>query len=54
MYGSDWPPCTLTSSYADVLAAARVLTGGLSAAEQAAVFGATARRAYGLGRPGPA
>lgn len=52
MYGSDWPPCTLTSSYADVLAAARVLTGGLSTAEQAAVFGATARRVYGLGRPG--
>lgn len=54
MYGSDWPPCTLTSSYADVLTAARMLTGGLSAAEQAAVFGATARRVYGLDRAGPA
>jgi L-fuconolactonase len=54
MYGSDWPPCTLTSSYADVLTAARMLTGGLSPAEQAAVFGATARRIYGLGRTGPA
>jgi L-fuconolactonase len=54
MYGSDWPPCTLTSSYADVLTAARMLTGELSAAEQAAVFGATARRVYGLGRTGPA
>lgn len=53
MYGSDWPPCTLTSSYADVLDAARMLTGGLSAAEQAAVFGATARRVYGLGRTRP-
>jgi L-fuconolactonase len=53
MYGSDWPPCTLTSSYADVLSAARMLTGGLSAAEQAAVFGGTARRVYGLGRTGP-
>jgi L-fuconolactonase len=53
MYGSDWPPCTLTSSYADVLNAARMLTGGLSAAEQAAVFGGTARRVYGLGRTGP-
>ena len=48
MYGSDWPPCTLTSSYADVLAAARILTAGLSPAEQAAVFAATARRTYGL------
>ena len=54
MYGSDWPPCTLTSSYADVLTAARMLTGGLSPAEQAAVFGATARRVYGLDRTGPA
>jgi L-fuconolactonase len=54
MYGSDWPPCTLTSSYADVLTAARLLTGGLSAAEQAAVFGETARRVYGLARSGPA
>ena len=53
MYGSDWPPCTLTSSYADVLTAARMLTGGLSPAEQAAVFGATARRVYGLDRTGP-
>jgi len=53
MYGSDWPLCTLTSSYADVLTAARMLTRGLSAAEQAAVFGATARRVYGLGRTGP-
>lgn len=54
MYGSDWPPCTLTSSYTDVLTAARMLTGGLSGAEQAAVFGATARRVYGLGRTGSA
>ena len=54
MYGSDWPPCTLTSSYADVLAAARMLTDGLSAAEQTAVFRATAQRVYGLGRTGAA
>lgn len=48
MYGSDWPPCTLTSSYAGVMAAARTLTAGLSPAEQAAVFETTARRVYGL------
>lgn len=48
MFGSDWPPCTLTASYPDVLAAARAVTGGLSEAEQAAVFAGTARRVYRL------
>jgi L-fuconolactonase len=50
MFGSDWPPCTLGSSYPDVVTAARLLTAGLSPAEQEAVFAATARRAYGLPR----
>ncbi len=49
MFGSDWPVCLLASEYAGVLALARSLTAGLSAAEQAAVFGATAARAYQLG-----
>ena len=49
MFGSDWPVCLLASDYAGVLAVARSLTAGLSAAEQAAVFGATAARAYRLG-----
>lgn len=48
MFGSDWPVCTLTSSYAGVLAAALTLTAGLSRAERAAVFAETARRAYRL------
>ena len=48
MFGSDWPPSTLTASYLDVVAAARVLTGGLSEAERAAVFAGTARRVYRL------
>ena len=48
MFGSDWPPCTLTASYPDVLAATRLLTSGLSEAEQAAVFAGTARRVYRL------
>lgn len=52
MFGSDWPPCTLTASYPDVLAAARLLTGGLSEAERAAVFAGTARRVYRLPPPG--
>jgi L-fuconolactonase len=48
LFGSDWPVCTLNSSYPDVMAAARALTEGLSPAEQEAVFGGTARRVYRL------
>jgi L-fuconolactonase len=48
MFGSDWPPCTLTASYPDVLAAARAVTGVLTEAERAAVFAGTARRIYRL------
>jgi L-fucono-1,5-lactonase len=48
MFGSDWPPCTVSSSYGAVVEAARELTAGLSPEEQAAVFGGTARRAYRL------
>jgi predicted TIM-barrel fold metal-dependent hydrolase len=45
MFGSDdWPVCALTGTYADVLE----VTGGLSAAQRDAVFGATATRVYGL------
>jgi L-fuconolactonase len=52
MFGSDWPPCTLTSSYAGVLAAARALCAGLSPAEQAAVYAGTAARCYRLAPAG--
>jgi len=52
MFGSDWPVCTLSSSYPDVVTSARVLTEELSPAERAAVFGGTARRVYGLDIPG--
>ena len=48
MFGSDWPPCTLDASYAQVCAAARSLTAGLSDSEQEAIFSRTARRAYRL------
>ena len=48
MFGSDWPVCLLSSDYAGVMALSRSLTAGLSAAERAAVFGATAARAYRL------
>jgi L-fuconolactonase len=49
MFGSDWPVCLLASDYAGVMGLARSLTAGLSPAEQAAVFGETAARAYGIG-----
>ncbi len=46
MFGSDWPVCLLAGSYDDVIAAAEVLTDGLDAREQAAVFGRTAAHWY--------
>jgi L-fuconolactonase len=52
MFGSDWPVCLLDSDYAGVMALARSLVTGLSGAEQAAVFGGTAERAYGIGGKG--
>jgi L-fuconolactonase len=48
MFGSDWPVCTLTSSYGEVLAAARDATSDLSAPERQALFAGTAMRFYGL------
>ena len=48
MFGSDWPPCTLEASYAQVYATARTLTAELSSTERAAIFSGTARRAYRL------
>jgi L-fuconolactonase len=49
MFGSDWPVCTLSASYAEVVDAARALTVGLSETEQFAIFSGTARRVYRLG-----
>lgn len=48
MYGSDWPVCLLGGTYRVVHDAARQLTGTLSTAEQAAVFGGTAGLWYRL------
>ncbi|GGV45454.1 amidohydrolase [Kitasatospora herbaricolor] len=47
MFGSDWPVCTLAATYGEVMDTARALTGGLSSAEQHAVFAGTAAAAYG-------
>jgi L-fuconolactonase len=49
MFGSDWPVCTLSASYQQVVDAALELTSGLSPFEHTAVFSGTARRIYGLG-----
>jgi len=48
MFGSDWPVCLLAAGYAEVVRLAAFLTGGLSAADQAAVFTQTAARVYGV------
>ncbi|HEX3965539.1 MAG TPA: amidohydrolase family protein [Trebonia sp.] len=52
MFGSDWPVCLLAASYADVVRLAAFLVGRLPAADQAAVFGLTAARVYGIGQSG--
>jgi len=49
MFGSDWPVCTLSASYQQVVDAAHELTSGLSPIERTAIFSGTARRVYGLG-----
>lgn len=51
MFGTDWPVCTLSASYADVVGAARALTARLSPAERASIFAGTARRVYRLSQP---
>lgn len=48
MWGSDWPVCRLRMEYGDWLSCAKAMTSGLDPADQAAVFGATARGFYRL------
>jgi L-fuconolactonase len=48
MVGSDWPVCLLAASYEEVFEAAEQVTSGLTGAERAQVFGATAARVYRL------
>jgi len=48
MWGSDWPVLTQASDYGDWIAQARRLLQGLSADEQAQVFGRTAASFYGI------
>jgi len=48
MFGSDWPVCLLAADYAEVAGIVRDSCGTLSPAEQAAIWGGTATRFYGL------
>jgi L-fuconolactonase len=52
MAGSDWPVCLLRTGYVEWQDALHRLLTSLSASEQAAVFGGTASRVYGLQTPG--
>ena len=48
MWGSDWPVVRLRCEYDEWFAVARELTADLSAEDQKAVLGGTAKRFYGL------
>jgi L-fuconolactonase len=50
IFGTDWPVCLVAASYGEVVDAARtvVRTARLSSAEEAAIFGETARLVYAL------
>ncbi len=48
MFGSDWPVCTLSGSYSEVVGIVRDYIAGLSDEEQTKVMGANARAFYGL------
>ena len=49
MFGSDWPVCTLAGTYAEVANVLFDYVEHLSEHEQAAVWGETAWKLYGLG-----
>ncbi|MFG3640866.1 amidohydrolase family protein [Micromonospora sp. NPDC047762] len=48
MFGSDWPVCLLASSYQRWVDTLAELLEGRDGADQASVWGGTARRVYGL------
>jgi L-fuconolactonase len=48
MFGSDWPVCTLAGSYGQVAGLVATYAQQLSVDEQAAIWGGTAQRFYGL------
>lgn len=48
IFGSDWPVCLLRGEYADWIQCVEFWLSGLSKAEQDAIFGGNAARAYSL------
>lgn len=48
MFGSDWPVCELAGTYQQVVDATAMHLDALSAGEQAAIWGGTAAKFYGL------
>ena len=48
MFGSDWPVCTLSGSYGEVVGIVQDYIGGLSADEQSAIMGGNAVEFYKL------
>ena len=48
MFGSDWPVCCVACPYPQWVESFARLTSGLSAAEQARLFGGTSRQVYRL------
>ena len=52
MFGSDWPVCSVASSYGRWVSLVREFTAELSMDERTAVFGGNAARFYGLQLPG--
>ncbi len=48
MFGGDWPIARLAGEYADVVRETAALFAGLPRADQAAIWGGTAERFYGL------
>lgn len=48
MMGSDWPVCTLSGSYAEVVGIVKEYTARLSESERSAILGENCARFYGL------
>ena len=48
MFGSDWPVCTLSGSYSEVVGIVETYIAALSVDEQAAIMGGNATAFYGL------
>ena len=48
MFGSDWPVCTLSGSYSQVVGIVETYISALSADEQAKIMGGVASKFYNL------